>query len=181
MRAFWSFLIDVTLSSMWNVCDYLISKESFLCIFSHAFCQFVIIIMLALRDVLAETLLFKFYSHHCLGLFFFVHHDLCQGVGLMEGLCFCQATHLPPHVWFQGEFEQGDDCLSFIPLLPDGNQLITHRHRFLDLEQSKFTSCAVGCCAHSCIFKESCWLKSLKKVKRERKRNNYLQSWQWFL
>lgn len=64
---------------MWNVFFRLsdIQRKLSLQIF-HAFCEFVIIIMLALGGCLAETLLSKFNSHHCLGFSVF-HHDLCLG------------------------------------------------------------------------------------------------------
>lgn len=56
----------------------------------HAFCEFVIIIMLALGGCLAETLLSKFYSHHCLGFSVF-HHDLCLG-GSVGGMLLLNNT-----------------------------------------------------------------------------------------
>lgn len=132
---------------MWNVFNYLISKENFLCRFFHAFCQFVIIIMLALGDVWLKPCFPTFI--HIIALDFVFHHNLC----LAGGNAFVkQHIYHFIHTWFQGEFE-GYACSSFIPLLPDGNQLIIHSYRFLDMEQAKFkfASRAVGRNVHCCI------------------------------
>lgn len=76
---------------MWNVSYPPISKENFLCrLFFHAFCQFVVITVLALRvgevgGLFGWNFAFlKFYSHHCLGyIFCFSSQPLSvAGVGL---------------------------------------------------------------------------------------------------
>ncbi len=140
MMALWSYLIDVQL--MYVECFQLswYPKKTFFADFS-CILQICDYYHACFGRCLAETLLSKFYSHHCFG-FSVCHHNLCLG----GWKCFCQTTHLPLHIWFQGGIWTGYDCLSFIPLLPDGNQLIIHGYRFLDMEQTKFkfASCAVG-------------------------------------
>lgn len=114
----------------------------------HAFCRSLIIIMLALGGCLAETLLSKFYPHHCLGFF------CCSfTTSALGGKRFCQTTFVTSCL-VSGGIWTGYDCLSFIPLLPDGNQLIIHSCRFLDMEQNKFklASCSAGRIVNLCAL-----------------------------
>lgn len=150
--ALWSYLIDVQLMYVECFSTIWYPKKTFFAdffFFFHAFCQFVIIIMLCFGgDVWLKSCFLKFCVSH--QFFCFSSQPLSWG----GRIAFCQTTHLPLHVWFQGGIWTGYDCLSFIPLLPDGNQLITHSCRFLDMEQTKFNlaSCAVGRNVHCCIL-----------------------------
>lgn len=130
-------------SCMWNVFAYLISKENFLCRFFMHFANLWLSPCLLWGGCLAETLLSKFFSHHCVGFSVF-HHNLCLGWG-GEGVHLSNNTFTTSFL-VSGGIWTGSNCLSFIPLLPDGNQLIIHSYRFLDMEQAKFkfASCAVG-------------------------------------
>lgn len=124
VMALWPYLIDVHNSCMWNVLDYLIFKENFLCRFFSCILPICDYYHACLGGCLAETLLSDFYSHHCLGFSVF-HHNLC----LAGGNAFVK-QHIYHFIrtWFQGEFEQGmiardlfpcclmETNLSFIPI-----------------------------------------------------------------
>lgn len=99
---------------------------------------------------LAEALLFciLFTSSPC---FFFCSLQPLSGDRVFGGRwwwgCFCQTTHF---ILVSGGIWAGyDACLSFIPLLPDGNQLITHYYCFFrhgaNPEQILFSGQKVHC------------------------------------
>lgn len=150
-------------SCMWNVfwlSD--IQRKLSLQIFFMHFANLWFLSCFALGDVWLKSCFSSLYSHHCLGFFCFSSQPLSWG-----WIAFGQTTHLPLHFWFQGGIWTGYDCLSFIPLLPDGNQLITHSCHFLDMEQTKFNfvSYAVGGNVHCCILIKAADFSLLQRLK----------------
>lgn len=119
----------------------------------HAFCLFVIIIMLALGDVWLKPCFPSFIHIIALDFQFFITTSVSGGGGWGWGVLLSNNTFTTSYL-VSGGIWTGYDCLSFIPLLPDGNQLIIHSCRFLDMEQTKFRSAsrAVGRNVHCCIL-----------------------------
>lgn len=149
MRALWSYLIDVQLMYVDRFSTVWYPKKTFFAYFSC---------ILPICD----------YYHACFGVgggggmfgwnlafqvlftslpwILFCSSQPLSGDGvLLSNNTFTTSYLVSGGIW------AGYDCLSFIPLLPDGNQLITHSYRFLDMEQTKFESCAVGSNVHCCI------------------------------
>lgn len=153
MMALWSYLIDVQLIHVECSQRSDIQRKLSLQIF-HAFCQFVIIIMLAFGgeggwgmfgwdfafQVLFTSLLWIFCFSSPTSVWRGGSVCVCGGGMLLSNNTFTTSYLVSGGIW------TGYDCLSFIPLLPDGNQLIIRSYSFLDMEQTKFkfSSCRVG-------------------------------------
>lgn len=142
---------------MWNVFNYLISKENVLCRFSMHFANLWLLIMLALRGV---WLISCFIHNIALYFLFFITTSV-----LGEGMLLSNNTFITSYL-VSGGIRTGYDCLSFIPLVLDGNQLIIHsfiafffRHGASQIQNSRN--------GHYCILikvpKFSFWSRDLKK------------------
>lgn len=135
---------------------------------------------------LAETLLSKCYSCHRCGFFCFPSQPLFSGGRGRGAMLLSNNTFTTSFFLVSGGIWTGYDCLSFIPLLPDGNQLIIHSCSFLDMEQAKFkfASCAVGRSVHCWILMKAAEFsfKTVKKISQltfnmEKKTNFTVTSW----
>lgn len=135
-------------SCMWNVFDYLISKENFLCRFFMHFANLWLLSCL-LWGMFGWNLAFQVLFTSLLWIFCSSSQPVSGGMEMLLSNNTFTTSYL-----VSGGISTGYDCLSFIPLLPDGNQLIIHSYRFLDMEQTKFkfASCAVGKNVHCCIL-----------------------------
>ena len=134
MMALWSYLIDVQL--MYVECffsDYLISKERFLCRFFMHFANLWLLSCLLWGGggVWLWPCFPSFIHIIALDFLFFITTSVSGGGMLLLDNTFTTSSLVSGGIW------TGYDCLSFIPLLPDGNQLIIHSCRFLDMEQSE--------------------------------------------
>lgn len=124
-------------------------------------------------DCLAGALLFSRFIH-IIALVFLSSQPLSGdvvfgGSGGGGWGCFCQTTHF---ILVSGGIWTGyDACLSFIPLLPDGNQLIIHYYCFFrhgaNIEQ--IVSCSVGRKVHCSIL--------IKTADFLLKENQHHQTW----
>lgn len=114
-------------SWIWNVVNYLISKENFLCRFPMHFANLWLLSCL-LRGMFGWNFAFQVLLMPSLWIFLFPITTSVFGWSGVGSNAFVKTTHLPPHIYFlvSGGIRTGCDCLSFIPLLPDGNQLLTH-------------------------------------------------------
>lgn len=135
MMALWSYLIDVQLICGMFFFDYLISKESFLCRFFMHFANLWLLSCLLWGDVWLRPCFPSLIHIIALDFLFFITTSVSGGgvggVMLLLNNTFTTSSLVSGGIW------TGYDCLSFIPLLPDGNQLIIHSCRFLDMEQSE--------------------------------------------
>lgn len=128
--------------------DCLISKENFLCIFLMHFANLWLLSCLLWGGgggMFGWNLAFQVIFTSLPWILFCSSQPLSGDGVLLSNNTFTTSYLVSGGIW------AGYDCLSFIPLLPDGNQLITHSYRFLDMEQTKFESCAVGSNVHCCI------------------------------
>ena len=122
MTASWSDLIDVQVIDVecFQLSD--IQRNVSLQIFSCILPILWYFSCLLQGDVWLNPCFSKCHSFHLP----FSSQPLCWG----EGVAFCLTTHVPLHFFgFRGNWTTYD-CLSFIPLLPDGNQLIIHPQFF---------------------------------------------------
>lgn len=140
---------------MWNVSNYLIFKENFLCIFLMHFANLWLLSCLLLRGLFGWSLAFSRFLHVIALVFLLFITTSVWGRGFGGGVwwgCFCQTTHF---ILVSGGIWAGyDACLSFIPLLPDGNQLITHYYCFFrhGANPEQIASCSVGKKVHCSIL-----------------------------
>lgn len=159
MMALWSYPIDIQLMDV-ECCQLSdIQRKLSLQIF-HAFCQFVIIIMLAFWGMFGWNFAFRVLLMPSLWIFLFSITTSVFGWS-GEGSNAFVKQHIYHLIFLvSGGIWTGYDCLSFIPLLPDGNQLIIHSCSFFRHGASQIQICFL-CSGHKCSLlntNEGCWV-----------------------
>lgn len=125
------------------------SKKTFFADFSHAFCQFVIIIMLALGDVWLKPCFPTFIHIIALDFLFFITTSVLREEMLLSNSTFTTSYVLG----FRGNLNRVWLLEIYSPVAWWKPTNHSYRYRFLDMERAKFkfASRAVGGNVHCCI------------------------------